>query len=208
MLNSIQKLDQILFLLLNRDLANPVLDVVMPFITDLDNWRIPIILIWLGLMIFGGKKGRIAGFSIIILVTLSDQLSASVIKPLVHRIRPCYPDQFIQGGRFLIGMKKSLSFPSNHAANMGAMATYFSVKYPKTRWGFIAVALIISYSRIYVGVHFLTDVLAGLLLGFGCGWLILYLEQKVSRFLHARNEVRLPDGIEDSPLPGKIDKTA
>ena len=205
MLNSIQKLDQILFLLLNRDLANPVLDVVMPFITDLDNWRIPIILIWLGLMIFGGKKGRIAGFSIIILVTLSDQLSASVIKPLVHRIRPCYPDQFIQGGRFLIGMKKSLSFPSNHAANMGAMATYFSVKYPKLRWSVIVFALIISYSRIYVGVHFLTDILAGLLLGFICGLLILYFEKKVIRFLQVRKGDQLPDGWDNGSIPGKID---
>ena len=205
MLNSIQKLDHILFLLLNRDVANPVLDVIMPFITDRNNWIIPVIVIWLGLMIFGGKKGRIAGLSIILLVSLSDQLAASVIKPLIHRIRPCHPDHFIQGGRFLIGMKKSMSFPSNHAANMGAMATYFSVKYPKLRWSVIVFALIISYSRIYVGVHFLTDILAGLLLGFICGLLILYFEKKVIRFLQVRKGDQLPDGWDNGSIPGKID---
>jgi undecaprenyl-diphosphatase len=181
MFNSIQKLDQTFFLLLNRDMTSPVLDTIMPFITDLHHWLIPIIVIWLGLLFFGGKKGRIAAVTIIILVTMSDQMAASLIKPLVHRIRPCHPDYFIQGGRFLIGMKKSFSFPSNHAANMGALATYFSVRYPKTRWIAVGLALIISYSRIYVGVHFLTDILAGLLLGFGCGLFVLFLEKKLIR---------------------------
>jgi membrane-associated phospholipid phosphatase len=83
-------------------------------------------------------------------------------------------------------MKKSMSFPSSHAANMGAMASYFSVKYPKTRWIVIPIALIIAYSRIYVGVHYPTDVLAGLLLGIGCGWFILRAESWIGRSWSAR----------------------
>jgi undecaprenyl-diphosphatase len=181
LLDIIRNIDRTLFLALNRDAANPVMDAVMPFITDVDNWLIPIFLIWLYLMIFGGRKGRIAGIGLIFLISLSDQLSSSVLKPWVHRIRPCHPDQFIEGGRFLIGMKKTLSFPSSHAANMGAMASYFSVKYPKTRWIVIPIALIIGYSRIYVGVHYVTDVLAGLMLGILCGWCILSVETLIGR---------------------------
>jgi undecaprenyl-diphosphatase len=207
MLNPIQKLDQTLFLLLNRDMANPVLDTIMPFITDLHNWLIPIIVIWLGLILFGGKKGRIAAVTIIILVTMSDQIAASLIKPLVHRIRPCHPDHFIQGGRFLIGMKKSFSFPSNHAANMGAVATYFSVKYPKIRWIAIGIALMISCSRIYVGVHFLTDILAGLLLGFGCGWFILFLEKTLIRLFQTRKNRKPSNRFDNESMPSNTGKS-
>ncbi|MBN2102405.1 phosphatase PAP2 family protein [bacterium] len=190
MLDLIKTMDKTLFLTLNRSVANPVLDAVMPFITDVHNWIIPILLIWLYLMIFGGKKGRITGIGLIFLITLSDQLSSSVIKPFVHRFRPCHPDFFIEGGRFLIGMKKSMSFPSSHATNMGAMATYFSVKYPKTRWIVISIALIISYSRVYVGVHYVTDALAGLLLGILCGGFILKSETWIRRAWQHRKSNR------------------
>lgn len=193
MLNFIQNIDKILFLALNRDVANPLFDKVMPFITDLDNWLVPILLIWLYLMIFGGKKGRIAGIGLIFLITLSDQLSSTLFKPWVHRMRPCHPDFFIDGGRFLIGMKRSMSFPSSHAANMGAMATFFSVKYPRTRLIVIIIALLVSYSRIYVGVHYVTDVLAGLLLGIGCGWFILKAETWIARKWESRKTNRVPE---------------
>ena len=188
-------------------MTNPVMDVIMPFITDFDNWLIPIILVWLWLMIFGGNKGRITGIVIIILITLSDQLAARLFKPLIHRIRPCHPDFFIEGGRFLIGMKKSMSFPSNHAANMGAMATYFTVKYRKTRWFVIGIALIISYSRVYVGVHFVTDVLAGLLLGFGCGWIILILEKTIIRIWKNRKNMRSSTLMNKESLKIEKDQT-
>lgn len=173
MLHCLQILDQKLFLVLNRGAANPILDAVMPFITDADHWKIPIIIIWLYLMIFCGRKGRITGIGVIFLIALSDQVCDSLLKPWVHRLRPCHPDFFVEGGRFLIGMKKSLSFPSCHATNMGAMATYFSIRHPKTRWIVIPIALLIAYSRVYVGVHYVFDVLAGLLLGIGCGAFIL-----------------------------------
>ncbi|MBN1780976.1 phosphatase PAP2 family protein [bacterium] len=183
MIGLLQHIDIKLFLAINRDAANPILDTVMPFITDLDNWIVPIVLVWLYLMIFRGKEGRIAGISLIILIALSDQLSCSVLKPLFHRLRPCHPDFFIEGGRFLIGMKKSYAFPSGHASNMGAMATYFSVKYPRTRAIVIPIGLMVSISRVYVGVHYVSDVLAGLVLGIGCALLVIKSENPVLRGL-------------------------
>jgi undecaprenyl-diphosphatase len=174
-LDFIRNLDKILFLFFNRDAANPLFDTVMPYITDSDHWIIPIVLIWLYLMIFCGKKGRIAGLSILLVIALSNTLT-DILKHLIRRDRPCPPGFFIEGGRFLLKNKKSFSFPSSHAANMGAMAAYFSGKFPRTVWFVVPIALAIGYSRIYVGVHYPIDVIAGFLLGITCGCIVLKSE--------------------------------
>lgn len=178
----ILKLDETLFLLFNKTLANPVFDVVMPFITDADNWTIPLVICWLSLIIFGGKKGRITALLVVFTITLSDQMSSAVIKPLVGRLRPCHPDYFVEGGRFLIGMKRTLSFPSSHAANNAAMAMLFSYQYPRFKWIFISLAFMVGYSRTYVGVHYPFDVLGGFLLGVLCALVIIGLFKAIVKF--------------------------
>ena len=166
--------DMALFLFLNRNMANPIFDIVMPFITNAHNWRIPIVLIWLSLIIFGRKEGRITAILVVVILALSDQLSSSVIKPWINRIRPCF---VVEGARLLINQVKSPSFPSSHAANMAAMAVLFSVKYRRLMALFIAIAVTVSYSRIYVGVHYPSDMLGGWGLGIACAVIILILEK-------------------------------
>jgi len=166
--------DTALFLFLNRNMANPIFDIVMPFITNAHNWRIPILLMWLSLIIFGRKEGRITAILVVVILALSDQLSSSVIKPWINRIRPCF---VVEGARLLINQVKSPSFPSSHAANMAAMAVLFSVKYRRLMALFIAVAVTVSYSRIYVGVHYPSDMLGGWGLGIACAVIILILEK-------------------------------
>ena len=172
-------IDKALFLFFNKSVANPVFDVVMPFITNKYNFFIPIGLLVLYLLIFGGTKGRIAVLLAVIIVTMSDQISSFVIKPLVHRLRPCNPKALVEGGRFLLGYKKSFSFTSSHAANMAAMATLFSFKYPKLKTIFITIASLVAYSRIYVGVHYPADILGGIITGMFCALLVLFVEKKV-----------------------------
>ncbi|MFO7888914.1 MAG: phosphatase PAP2 family protein [bacterium] len=169
-------IDTQLFLILNRGVANPVFDIIMPFITESDNWKIPMAIIWLSLIIFGGKKGRIAALLIVLVITLSDQLSSSVIKPLVARIRPCFA---VENARLIIHQSHSKSFPSSHAANMSAAALLFSVYYPRFKWIFISVAVLVAYSRIYVGVHYPADIIAGAILGMLCTIFILQLKKLV-----------------------------
>jgi undecaprenyl-diphosphatase len=136
---------------------------VMPFITTERNWTIPIAVVWLGLIVFGGKKGRMTAFLIAVILLVTDQAVNSVIKPLVGRERPCFVLEHV---RLLIPQPHSRSFPSSHAANMAAMAALFAARYPKHTIFYFLAAGLIGISRIFVGVHYPSDVAAGALLGF------------------------------------------
>jgi len=170
-------IDRAIFLFFNRTLSNPVFDFIMPYITEEDYWRIPIFLIWLALIIFGGKKGRIVALLVVLILTLSDQMSSSVIKPWVRRVRPCF---VVEGAHMLIRQSRSFSFPSSHASNMAAMAVLFSIKYPRFKAVFISIATLVVYSRIYVGVHYPLDILSGALLGLLCVAVVLLCERWIT----------------------------
>lgn len=172
-------IDRLLFSFFNRTLANPVFDVLMPFMTDLNKHTISFVivgLILLALIIWGGKTGRIVVFGLILVVALTDQLNSSVLKSIFYRPRPCHfvNDIFnIENVRLLVGCGGGRSFPSSHAANNAAVATFLSFYYPRLKWWFISFAVIIGFSRIYIGVHFPSDVLAGFFVGILCGYIII-----------------------------------
>ncbi len=169
-------IDRTLFYFLNHVFVNPVLDRLMPIITEEDNWRIPILLLWLSLMTFGGKKGRITALLVLFIVALSDQLVNFVIKPWVGRVRPCF---ILENVRCLIDQPRSPSFPSSHAANMAAMATLFSYRYRRYTALFVFIAFLVSFSRIYVGVHYPSDMLAGWCVGIVCAVFVLFSGKKI-----------------------------
>ncbi len=176
MLEWLMGLDTALFLLLNSDLANPVFDFIMPIATNQWFLRGVFAAIVLWLLIFGKRQGRIAALGCILTVVLADQLSAQLIKPLVGRIRPCH---IIQPVHLLVDCSQGLSFPSSHAANSVSLAVYLSFQYPRAKWFLAAFAAIVSYSRIAVGVHYPSDVIAGALIGVLSGIIILMLHRWV-----------------------------
>ncbi|MCK4538304.1 MAG: phosphatase PAP2 family protein [Candidatus Krumholzibacteria bacterium] len=164
------------FRLLNGKAANPFFDFLMPIVTDFRKWRIVLVIVWVALVIFGKAKGRWAAFMMIPLVAASDQLCASLIKPLVGRMRPC---EVLGNVHFWHGVegwittpaevvrsyKSSFSFPSNHAANMTGAMVFLGLVYRKSLIYLLIVAFAVSYSRIYIGVHWPLDVLAGMAIG-------------------------------------------
>ena len=169
-------IDVRIFRFLNGSIKNPLLDGLMPVVTDFRRSRVIVILVWAALVILGGQKGRWAGLMIILLVAASDQLSSSLIKPLVERMRPCEvlgnihlwygPEGWIVTPLEVIGgYKTSFSFPSSHAANITSSMLFLALVY--RRWAAVPVTvmILVSLSRIYIGVHWPSDVLAGMALG-------------------------------------------
>lgn len=178
LLENSTKLDTTLFYFLNVKLQNGFFDFLMPILTNLDYWRIPLGLMVILLLIFGKKKGRITVLFLVLGITLSDQLCNSLIKPLVGRIRPC---NVLQNIHLLVNCTKSYSFPSSHAMNMFTGVTLLSYSYRKIKVILFIIAILVSYSRIYVGVHYPFDVLAGVILGIFCAFIILTIFKFVSK---------------------------
>jgi membrane-associated phospholipid phosphatase len=168
----LQALDSGLFRFINLDLANPVFDVVMPFLSGNQ--------LFIPAMVFGGGwvvwKYRIRGilFLMVMAVVLSvgDGLVCNTIKHAVGRDRPflALPDV-----RCLVGRSGSGSMPSSHAANWFAATMVVFVYFPRSVWFMLPLAILVSFSRIYSGVHYPSDVFAGGILGAGCAAATLWL---------------------------------
>jgi undecaprenyl-diphosphatase len=179
------ELDQKLFLLVNGRWHTAFLDRIMPIITDQSNWVPVLVGLWVAVMIWGGRRGRTAGVIAILALALSDLVSSHLLKPLVGRVRPCNALSPAQC-RLLVGASNAFSFPSSHAANSFSMATVFSSAWPRVSWLLFAIAGVVAYSRPYVGVHYPLDSVAGALLGFACGRLMIAACGLVLRFWKRR----------------------
>lgn len=155
-------LDRALFVFLNGRWHTPWLDRFFPFITDLENFHLYLVAVWVALVLFGGARGRRAAFLVALALAATDMAVNDLVKPWVGRMRPCL---VVPEARVLVDFARSLSFPSSHAGNICAAMSVMSFFY--RRWSplFILVALLVSYSRIYVGVHYPLDVLAGAIIG-------------------------------------------
>ena len=170
------ELDRNLFYFCNQNLRNWFFDAVLPFLTDLNRKPIALVivaLLWLLLLIKGGRHGRIAALLLIPTITLSDQLSSSVLKYLIERARPCHE---LSNVHLLVGCGSGYSFPSSHAVDNFAGALVLSYFIPRWTWAFFTFAGVIAFSRVYVGVHYPSDVLGGAVIGMaiGCGVIIVF----------------------------------
>jgi undecaprenyl-diphosphatase len=188
---------------------NPFFDLLMPVITDLSRWRIIILLVWAGLVIIGGSKGRWAALMLIPIIVASDQLSSQVLKPIFERMRPCEvlgeinlwygPEGWIVTPAEVVGgYKTSFSFPSSHAANITASMVFLALVYKRWMALPLAIMVLVSYSRIYVGVHWPLDVAVGMLLGALIAILAYLIFRRIHREKKITAEQAEPDLAEDS----------
>ncbi|MCE1164861.1 MAG: phosphatase PAP2 family protein [Bacteroidetes bacterium] len=170
MVDFLYNIDVQVFYFINRTLANPVTDSVMPFITELNHWKIFYVIMWLYMMISGGRRGRVAGILVLFLVLITDQVSSNLVKHLIERARPC---SVLPNVHLLVGCTGSFSFPSSHAVNNFAGAVFFSHFYPRYTAAFYTAAILMALSRVFCGVHYPSDILGGMMIGIILGFLFI-----------------------------------
>jgi membrane-associated phospholipid phosphatase len=164
----LQTIDTAVFHFINGSLSNPFCDWLMPLISGGDGvmrWFVPLALALVLIAIcFGNARVRLCAVMIVLVIALGDPLIVNTLKHLVARPRPCValPDVIER-----LDCTASGSMPSAHAANWFAMTMVMFLFYRRSLWFMLPVALLVSFSRVYNGVHYPGDVLAGMILGAG-----------------------------------------
>lgn len=184
-LEEIVQLDKDLFLFLNG-LGTTTWDGFWLFMTN--KWgSIPlyVFLLLMSFKVLGWKKTLLVLLGVALLITTTDQL-ANFFKYGVQRLRPCHDDTVFEAMRLV---KRScggkFGYFSAHAANSMAVASFFSFLFrAHLKWLPLLLALwavIVAYSRIYIGVHYPADIITGILIGLFFGWIYFKLFSLVTK---------------------------
>ena len=158
-----------------QGLHTPFLDRFMTAVTSLGDkgW----FFIVLGIILFCFKRTRKMGAAVLLSLAAGGLIGNVVLKNLVMRDRPCWIDESV---RLLIQNPKDFSFPSGHT--LASFETAVSIFLYNRKWGVpvIVLASVIALSRLYLFVHFPTDVLSGMALGIFIGWYVHRTIEKAS----------------------------
>ncbi len=154
-------IDTALFYFINTTIANPLTDFLMPLVTIDLHLKIFFAVCLVLILWKGDRQLRYAVIFALITVTICDQLSSSVLKPLFARPRPCWNMEV----HLLVNCGSGFSMPSSHAVNLFGQAYLFKVIKPSFAKYLIPLAIVVALSRVFVGVHYPGDILVGAALG-------------------------------------------
>ncbi len=188
MASFLYSIDLTILYFFNHTLSCHLLDRFFGIITNVNDWYITYLLL-LGISFFkGGRKGKIAVLGVLLLILVTDQFGATYLKHWVHRIRPC---NALADVITPLGCNGTFSFPSNHALNNFAAAVFFYRLFPKLKWLLFITASLIAISRVYMGLHYPSDILGGAVIGSAFGYLFSSAVLKIDDYLQKKNEVKL-----------------
>lgn len=173
-------------------------------------WAVPLVILAVIVLLRGGFRARAFLAVLVLAFVLSDAVFGYSIKKAVGRLRPYQIEQIEFRVRQIeltrpvwkgivapVKVKEDLSlgtgrdengrsFPSNHASNTAAAAMVTAIFYRRRGWLAFVPALVVAYSRVYVGAHWPSDVLAGICLGMGVAFAALVLAESLWRWLGPR----------------------
>lgn len=158
---------------IKKYLQNKYLDVLMPIVTFMGSLGFVWITIAVYLMLY--RQYRMIGNVLIITLAISTSVGEGIIKHIVKRARPCnYQDDI----NMLISRPSTYSFPSGHTLSSFAAAEMLSMYFSPYKLIFIGIAVLIAFSRLYLYVHYPSDIIAGIIIGTLCSRLIFITIQE------------------------------
>lgn len=195
MIEYLNHLDTRLFLFING-LHSTFFDYVMVYASSKFFW-IPLYLFLLYLIIKEyGIKSILVLVSVALLIVLSDQLSVHAFKNVFERLRPCHNPDIMLRVHLVTDCGGQFGFVSSHAANSFALAFFIgtllaNIKWIK--WLLFGWALLVIYSRIYLGAHYPGDVLVGGMLGIVLAIVMLIFYQYFENIFWGNKKPRSSD---------------
>lgn len=186
MLESLLNIDGGVLLFIQESIRNPILNSIMIFITTLGDGGY----IWIAatILLLIPKKTRKVGIMSAVALLGSLIINNEIIKNLVKRPRPFVTFTDLQ---IIIPTPSQYSFPSGHTSSSFAAAAVFYRHLPK-KLGIPSVVLagLIGFSRLYVGVHYPTDVIAGVVMGIFLSYLAEFLVNFVQKKFFAKTSMK------------------
>ena len=182
-MDAILRFDSSILLWIQDHVRGGILTPIMQVITHLGDKGAFWILLTLALLIYPNRKTRRLGVFCGCAMVIGLIVTNLIIKNWVARVRPYDIDNpLFQRLQLIVSAEHDWSFPSGHTTNSLACAWVLFRKAPK-KWGISALvlAILISLSRLYVGIHYPTDVRAGVVSGNGSAGLAILLVPKVEK---------------------------
>ena len=174
MLETLQNIDRQLVLAINRT-HTPALDALMAFASNRYAW-IPAYALLITVLIDVFRRRAVVLLPLVIAaVGLADSITSRLFKPFFARLRPCHDARLAAMLHLPDGCGGQFGFLSSHAANSVALAVFLLLVLPKGRFQAtkglaFGWAALLSYSRLYLGAHYASDVLGGAAVGALLGW--------------------------------------